>query len=259
MNRFVKIFSYSLLAFFILACSEKSGLENVSADEKLKEKPAVNRLIIFCLHDIDGKGRYSVSEDELREIFDLLNDYTVVSLLDYRQIIESGRKFSRPPVVLTFDDGYISNLRKVVPLLKKYNYGATFFIYLNRYHDFSVFYKSLSELDRSIEIASHSFSHSDLRNLSDKKFFREVYLSRRKLEFLTDREIVSWAWPYGYYNDDQIKLAKRAGYEIQVSTDYRIAEYHHDTENLLPRFTIQQPEPVRQVRELLSRYEKALR
>jgi len=66
--------------------------------------------------------------EDLEAIFQLLTEhYTVVSL---DRVIESmTRKEALPPrsVVLTFDDGYLSNYEMAYPLLKKYGINGTIF------------------------------------------------------------------------------------------------------------------------------------
>ena len=163
-----------------------------------------------------------------------------------------NKEVSKPVVILTFDDGFPSLYKKVIPLLSEYKYQATFFIYLDRYSSSSVFYKRLSELPDDFEIGSHSFTHNRLDSES-KDIFRELYLSKKKLEALIKREIISWAWPYGHYTPELIEQAQNAGYLIQVSTDYTIvkpkANFHK-----MARYTVQHPEPVKQVKNILKYY-----
>jgi biofilm PGA synthesis lipoprotein PgaB len=118
-----------------------------------------------------------VTVDNLVNYFSWLkeNDYSVVSIQD---VIDSSRgKKSLPvnAVMLTFDDGYKSFYKYVLPLLKTFNYPATLAIVgswldvkesgtvlyggkrLPRSHFLSI--AELREISRSplVEIASHSF------------------------------------------------------------------------------------------------------
>jgi peptidoglycan/xylan/chitin deacetylase (PgdA/CDA1 family) len=212
--------------------------------------------VILCFHDINGAGRYSITEEEFESILKLLNNkYEVFSLKQWFEKANSNTSFSKKPVVLTFDDGYESVFKIVVPLLKKYSFGATFFIYLDRYNDNSSAYKEISALPDNFEIGSHSFSHADMESLyknNSQLFFKEIFLSRKKLSFLTGKEIVSWAWPFGYYNKDMERMAKYAGYEIQVNTDYKTTNNQWNISSF-SRFTVQNPDPVDQVKEILRK------
>ncbi len=218
------------------------------AETKLPDdRPAV----IFCLHDIDGRGKYSLSLRQLDELLALLkNDYQVISLAQWQQVLATGEK-GKPVVVLTFDDGYPSLLNKVVPRLRQHNFGATFYIYTDRYRDDSTFFSQLAQLPREFELGSHTFSHTRMIGLSKEKFYQEIYLSRIKLAYLTNRKIDSFAWPYGAYKPEYIDLAFQAGYKTQVSVEKRLAK-PADLSHIVPRFTLTQPDPVAQAHKALA-------
>ena len=127
-----------------------------------------------------------------------------------------------------------------------------FYIYLNMYNDKSDFYKKIAKLPHSIEIGSHTFSHSLIKDDTDNKH-KEIFLSRKKLEYLIQQEITSFAWPYGYYTQKNSSLIKDLGYLNQVSTDYHIASID-DNQNNYARFTIQKPKPVQRIKKILNNY-----
>lgn len=64
-------------------------------------------------------------EDQLRYFASSAN---VISLPDYLDCVTRGRALPRHAVVITFDDGYKDNLTQAVPLLRRYNLPATFFL-----------------------------------------------------------------------------------------------------------------------------------
>ena len=230
-------------------------------------------LLIFCFHDVDGKGRYSVTRKELVQIFDLLkNKYQILSLENWYNMktagktrpakrkmgnMAGGKKWIKPVVVLTFDDGFPSLFKHVIPLLEEYQYQATIFVYLNRYHSNSVFYKKLAKLPKKFEIGSHSFTHDKLSHTSDN-IFKELYLSKKKLEYLVQRRIISWAWPYGHYTPELLEQARNAGYLLQVSTDYDLITPGDRYENMA-RYTVQHPHPVKRVKDILNHYQRYLK
>jgi len=210
---------------------------------------------ILCLHDIGGKGKYSISSENFHYLLEnLQNRFAVISLQSWFDSFMKPDQFNKPVIILTFDDGYPSLRNMVIPELRKYGFGATFFIYLDRYNDNSPFFKDLAALEKQFEIGSHSFSHENLIKMYEKderKFFREVYLSRRKLEYLTGKKITSWAWPYGYYNDKLVEITKNAGYAIQTTTDYQITDLPLQRKHW-PRFTLKSPGTKKQIDSILK-------
>ncbi|WP_223668861.1 poly-beta-1,6-N-acetyl-D-glucosamine N-deacetylase PgaB [Kangiella shandongensis] len=91
----------------------------------------------FCYHDVKSgiKGdlqqdRGAVSTKHLIQHFEWIKDngYTVVSLNDIIEAKKGNKILPRKSIYLTFDDGYKSFYTHIYPLLKLYNYPATFAI-----------------------------------------------------------------------------------------------------------------------------------
>lgn len=219
--------------------------------QKSQSQNEKGEAVIFCLHDIGGKGKYSVSIQEFNELLSLLkNKYHVTSMRDFlSNTITTGKK----NIVLTFDDGYPSHVEIAIPRLTALNMGATFYLYLDRFGKKSQNLSKFTGLPQIFEIGSHGFSHKLSNGWDKNKFFREVYISRKQLEYATGNKILSWAWPYGDFSEGQPELIFAAGYISQVSTHYRIASKAKD--RVYPRFTLTQPNPIKQAKEILKLYE----
>jgi len=123
-------------------------------------------------------------------------------------IISPYPLISRGYVTLTFDDGYQSHYETVFPLLKKYQMAATFYIgtdflgkpgYLTEKQVFQ-----LSE--RGYEIASHSVTHRNLKQLSVAEIKKELRESQLCLENLTQAPIDHFAPPFGFFNSIVLQL-----------------------------------------------------
>ncbi len=245
----IKIGYLVIVLFHIFFYFFNDSINRSNKRTKIHDIPVV----ILCFHDIDGNGDYSILNHQLISIFDILRDnFIVISLDAWRQRNLKQQRQSKPVVVLTFDDGFPSLRKKVIPLLLEYDFGATFFVYLDRYHDNSRFYKLMANMPPQFEIGSHSFSHQLLTE-DVEDIYKELFLSRKKLEYLTKKKITSWAWPYGHYTEKLMKLAEYAGYQLQTSTDYQIARFSDHGMNF-PRYTIRQPRPIKQVKSILKHY-----
>ena len=58
----------------------------------------------------------------------LKNNFKIVSLAEIFEIHRSKEKQNKKTVALTFDDGYINNFSQALPVLKKHNIPATFYL-----------------------------------------------------------------------------------------------------------------------------------
>lgn len=141
-------------------------------------------------------------------------------------------------VAITFDDGYADNLHQALPILERYDAKATIYVVVDRHdRDWSTYKKAhhnSGELAREpklsdaelrqlvasgrIEIGSHTLTHCNLARTPESVKRIEMTESRRLLGELLDQPICSFAYPFGIYGPDDIRLAREAGYETAVTT-----------------------------------------
>ncbi|MEM0970554.1 MAG: polysaccharide deacetylase family protein, partial [Verrucomicrobiota bacterium] len=81
---------------------------------------------------IGNSEEISIHVDDFEMICQLLKKhYTVLSLDDVVDMMENGEPVPPRTVVLTFDDGYESNVALGLPILKKYDLTGTLFVTTN--------------------------------------------------------------------------------------------------------------------------------
>jgi peptidoglycan/xylan/chitin deacetylase (PgdA/CDA1 family) len=174
-----------------------------------------------------------------------LRRYTnVVTLDDYF----SGRlSYEKVNVVITFDDGFKSWISYAVPLLKKNNLPATFFIssgFVGRTKEEEIdFIKSKlllntdqtensvgglspkevkSMVDDGFDVGGHTLNHINLKNIRGReKIMHEVFEDKKRLEEITGKQIKYFSYPLGVHINPDVDLAeilKDAGYHGAVTT-----------------------------------------
>lgn len=208
---------------------------NVSELEIKKEKIRDRLLTVPVLlyHNIDGKGPFSVTSEQLRQHFLYLKNkgITVVPLSDLLDRLDNPIPYEGNVVVITFDDGYKSMYSKLLPISKEFNYPVTLFVYLDFIRNSSsgaLTWDELREMDKNgINIQSHTISHIDMTSFSDytdpaasRIIFHELYMSRRVIEKELGKKVDVLAFPYGRLNLQSVKLSEEAGYKRVVSTEY---------------------------------------
>jgi peptidoglycan/xylan/chitin deacetylase (PgdA/CDA1 family) len=162
--------------------------------------------------------------------------FTALTFKDYLSFRNESRplsEFPKKPVIITFDDGYLNNLSLALPILQEFQFKAVIFalgdmavrnnawdVIKGEPEDLLMNADQLKILsDAGIEIGAHSLSHRDLTKLSEDEAYHEILQSKLNLEQLLQTDVVSFAYPYGYYSDSVKELTKKAGFQIAVATD----------------------------------------
>lgn len=174
------------------------------------------------------------------------NTITIQQLNDY---LDSGIKLPPNPLLITFDDGYLSNYEKAYPILKKYEMHAEIFVIASQIlekgevppHSKAIpkmNWDQLKEMNDYITIQSHSWdSHYKLKSRNGKvnaALFGPAYINgelenqqqyekRIKHDFIRSRNLikeklgyepVAISYPYGNISADAINIAKDAGFTL---------------------------------------------
>lgn len=157
--------------------------------------------------------------------------FTLSELIDLEEVPEKS-------VVITFDDGYEDNFSKALPLLKKYGFKATVYIVLNRFDQNWATDKDLnqssSELNSEkmlsneqikemidsglIEIGSHTLDHVNLPKLAFNEKIIQIKESKEKIEEIFNITCNSFAYPFGFFDKDSIKIVEEISYSNATTT-----------------------------------------
>lgn len=117
-------------------------------------------------------------------------------------------------ISITFDDGFKNNFLEALPILKKYNMKATFYVssgFINM-PDFMTSADLLEIQNLGNEIGSHGDTHPNLVFSFGKKRKEEIFDSKKKLESFGVK-IDTFAYPYGWHNKKIRQHVKESGYK----------------------------------------------
>lgn len=147
--------------------------------------------------------------------------YNFITVSELGQYLDGKKQLPQRPVILTFDDGYQDFYTDVFPLLKKYNVVATQYV-ISGVLDTPNYMttEQVREVAQSglVEIGAHTVHHKNLPSLSLEEARVEIEKSREELEKIFEMNIVSFAYPYGGFNDKLAELVKRVGFTSAVTT-----------------------------------------
>ena len=121
-----------------------------------------------------------------------------------------------PPrgVALTFDDGYEDNYTVAFPLLRRYEFVATFFVVTSTVGTPGhLTVAQIQEMARSgMAIESHGVHHIDFSRLPLAIARTELIRSRRTIEAWTGRPVAFFAYPSGRFTRELERLLGDLGY-----------------------------------------------
>jgi peptidoglycan/xylan/chitin deacetylase (PgdA/CDA1 family) len=140
-------------------------------------------------------------------------------LVSPRTFLENceGAKASRSDaVLLTFDDGFLSDYTQVYARYVTTDRIPGFVSFIPV--DFvgspgRMSWEMIKELSRGgVAIGSHGMAHADLTTVSDVELDRELTVSKSKLEDRLGQQVTLFAFPYGRFSRRGWEAALKAGY-----------------------------------------------
>src|SRR5215468_5203612 len=225
----------------------------VAAASPKINKPVVDQTaqtLIFCYHRLVDKVRYpgteitpAAFEAEMKELKD--KGITVISMQDLLAWKRGEKNIPPRCAVVTFDDGWKSQYEVAWPIMKKYGYPFTMFIYTEGVRGGSlgggeaITWEQLSDMrDNGVDIQDHSATHQDLREghtimlaapggkrtrtkLTGPQYEQwmenEVVGSKQLLEQRLGIKVNCFAVPFGNYNEHVKEIARNSGYEAMFT------------------------------------------
>lgn len=196
-----------------------------------------HRVIEGTESEIGVHANYTLKKDFEEQMRYLVEKgYETVTFKDlagnnYKNRFDEGKK----KIILTFDDGYEDNYRVAFPIMKKYNCKGVIYLMgelnynrwdvenkVNPEKRFSLMNDNeIKELQESglIEFGAHTLTHPKLTTLDDDAVRYEVGESKRRFEEKLGEAPVSFAYPYGDFDERIKKIVSEFGFQFVVATD----------------------------------------
>jgi len=170
-------------------------------------------------------NRMIVTKAAFEEQMKLLKDkgYRVITLNQLLNFLEFKGQIPKKSVVITIDDGWRSTYDIALPILKKYGYPATLFIYTDLIvgSKKTLSWELIQEMVKDgIDLQGHTKTHRILTLMDRKESFREYFgtiekellESARIIKAKTGKDVKYLAYPDGETNHLVIELVKKYGY-----------------------------------------------
>ncbi|GMG95364.1 polysaccharide deacetylase family protein [Tepidimicrobium xylanilyticum] len=206
-----------------------------------------------------------ISVEAFQEQMDYLyeNDFYTATLDELRSFLDGEITLPEKTVVITFDDGYLSNALYAYPILKNYNFRGTIFMLGYRVNDVQAPFDPSTTQSISIyeaykyedvfDYESHTYAlHDEDENggklliSSDKNLILEDL--KKSKELLNAKY---FAYPFGKYDENTIEYLKETGYEMAFTIKPGYITKESDKYEL-PRFNISPHTPLSRFKRIVN-------
>ncbi|HYF95916.1 MAG TPA: polysaccharide deacetylase family protein [Symbiobacteriaceae bacterium] len=187
------------------------------------------RVPVLMYHEItQGPNNLYVAPAELEGHLRWLkeNGYTAITLKQMHRHFMEGDALPEKPVVLTFDDSYLSHYTSALPLLKQYNWPGTIFVITGSVgqRGYMTWDQLRDAARQGMELGAHTVSHPSLAQLSRERLVREIAGSRQALEAETGATVEFFCYPAGKWNELVLQTTREAGFLGAVTTRFGLAD-----------------------------------
>ncbi|MGQ4383265.1 polysaccharide deacetylase family protein [Streptomyces sp. SAS_270] len=180
----------------------------------------------------DDPYRITVSPDRLDQQLGWLRRRGLRGVGMTELLAARARGAGQDLVGLTFDDGYADFVTAALPVLRRWECGATLFVLPGRLGGENAWDPlgprkplldkqgiRLAAATEGIEVGSHGLTHVDLTEADDTVLHAEVAESRAVLSKLIGARINGFCYPYGTLDQRIVDAVRDAGYTYACAID----------------------------------------
>ncbi len=158
--------------------------------------------------------------------------YETISLEDLAYALSQESELPPKPIIITFDDGYRDNYENAFPLLRKYGYIATFFVFTEPIDTYNVSYltwEMIIEMHQAgMKFGSHSYRHLDLRDRDVDFLVYEILGSKEAIEARTNEPVRFFSYPAGRYDELTVRVLESADFWGAVTTQWGVEQSYNN-------------------------------
>ena len=213
--------------------TKEDSAENINRFEGLEMTTEDVGIPVLYYHsvlpdsEVTTRNEVTISPENLKTQLQLVKDlgYTTLTMSELNDYIINNKEIPKKSILITFDDGYADNYVHAFPILKELDMKATIFVISSGID--GGYYMSSDQLkdmvNYGIDIESHTVNHVHLDTLSYEEQLKELKDSKATIEKVTNKEVLSIAFPFGDYNENTLKAVTEAGYSIAFTTNRGLA------------------------------------
>ena len=228
---------------------ERNLTPELSTESSPNTESAQNFIPILMYHHFDvdpaNSGSTIMTPETFRSQLSHLKSlgYETITTEDLYLFLTTGSELPRKPLLITIDDGYLSTYTYAYPILKELGMKATSFAIVAFREKANLMYSHYNwdqarEMADSgvIDIQSHGYSthyqwmnssgmwvpattqlNSENQSQYEERLQEDFSTAKDILEEKLDRNVISMAFPYGYFDPTVKKIAEETGYDLLLT------------------------------------------
>lgn len=226
-----------MMGWFTLTSAQRAGQRPVDADLTAASVPVLMYHHILPQADLTGlfaDNNVAVSVEQLRQDLTVLKEqgYQTISLRQLSAFVRDGAQLPGKCVLITFDDGYLSNKIYAQPVLEELGYTAVIFAltgwmeeHPQTFNPKGLQYLSwpeIGEMKQTFQFASHTDNLHDLSwngkgkltTVSDGELAADLQRSVKKLQGTR-----YFSYPYGHYTARAREIVAEQGMDLAFTVE----------------------------------------
>jgi peptidoglycan/xylan/chitin deacetylase (PgdA/CDA1 family) len=182
-----------------------------------------HRVAVFAQEYTKSIPDETVEPSVFAEEMDALasHGYRPISQLQLFDALFHDAPLPSKPVLLTVDDGYVDDVKTILPILRAHHFVATFYIITGRFHEPG--FLNATEVRRldaaGMDIGAHTRTHVPLAAIPTSELREQIQGSREDLEHVLGHPVQWFAYPFGSYDATVIAEVRHAGFVLAVTTN----------------------------------------
>ncbi|MFA9560668.1 polysaccharide deacetylase family protein [Evansella sp. AB-rgal1] len=258
----------------------------VGCNEDIEENPIIT-VLMYHHFEQDAATSLIVDPNLFRQQLIALKEagFTSIREKDLLLHLTEGKQLPENPLVITIDDGYLSNFKLAYPILQEQEMYATLYVIGHsrgqtpgEFPHFS--WEQAKEMYESgwIDIQSHTYDHHySIEGINGKgpvlstkmvtdgieeseeeykqRIFEDLLKIKLEIEKNVGNEVYSFTYPYGGYNETVIEILKEIGYKLSYTVEEGIMS-NKQSRYTIPRINVDGREnPEELIQKILKYHE----
>ena len=149
--------------------------------------------------------------------------YTGITLQRAWDAWHGRARLPRRPIVFSFDDGYASQVRIALPVLRRAGWAGVLNLTLSHLDDLGGPAAVRRLIDGGWEIDAHTRTHADLTVLSDERLRDEVAAAREEIRGRFGVPASFFCYPAGRYDARVVAAVRAAGFQAAMTVKMGLA------------------------------------